>query len=84
MQTNVLDAKNRLSRLIKSAQAGEEVVIANRGEPVAKLVPLRPQAGRGSPEAILAWLEHRRMPAYARRTAKEINADIREARASWD
>ena len=39
MQVNILEAKNRLSQLIKSAQRGEEVVIANRGEPVARLVP---------------------------------------------
>jgi len=88
MQTNVLDAKNRLSQLIKSAQAGEEVVIANRGEPVAKLVAVPRKGARhaepGSPEAILGWLESRKLPDYARRSAKEINADIREARDSWD
>ena len=39
MQVNILEAKNRLSQLIKSAQAGEEVIIANRGAPVARLVP---------------------------------------------
>ena len=44
MQVNVLEAKNRLSRLLKSVQAGEEVVIANRGVPVARLVP----AGKAS------------------------------------
>jgi hypothetical protein len=31
VQVNILEAKNRLSRLIKAAQAGEDVVIANRG-----------------------------------------------------
>jgi prevent-host-death family protein len=89
MQTNILDAKNRLSQLIKAAQAGEEVVIANRGEPVVRLVPVnrkRAQVGgkRGSPEAILAWLQNRHLPAYARRTLEEIEADIQEARNSWD
>ena len=38
MQVNILEAKNRLSLLIRAAQAGEEVVIANRGQPVARLV----------------------------------------------
>ena len=89
MQTNILEAKNRLSQLIKAAQAGEEVVIANRGEPVARLVPVdrkRPAIGgqRGSPEGILAWLKNRRLPAYARRSGEEIEADIREARDWWD
>lgn len=88
MQVNILEAKNRLSQLIKSAQTGEEVVIANRGEPVARLVPVRGKAARnmepGSPQAILAWLKSHPLPDYARRTAKEIDADIQEARESWD
>ncbi len=40
MQVNVLEAKNRLSQLIRAAQAGEDVVIANRGEPVTHGGPL--------------------------------------------
>lgn len=88
MRVNILEAKNRLSQIIKAAQAGEEVVIANRGEPVAKLVPVQgkgsPHAEPGSREAILWWLKNRKLPAHARRTAKEIDADIREARESWD
>ncbi|HZP88469.1 MAG TPA: type II toxin-antitoxin system prevent-host-death family antitoxin [Burkholderiales bacterium] len=39
MQVNILEAKNQLSRLIKAALAGEEVVIASNGVPVVKLVP---------------------------------------------
>src|SRR5258707_98144 len=42
MQVNIFEAKNRLSQLIKSVQAGEEVVIANRGEPVAQLAMPEP------------------------------------------
>lgn len=87
MQANILDAKNRLSQLIKSAQAGEDVVIANRGEPVARLVPVRGKLGvkdPGSPRAILAWLDAHELPDYARRTAKELDADIKAARESWD
>ncbi len=38
MQVNILEAKNRRSPLIKAAQAGEGVVIANRSERVARLV----------------------------------------------
>ena len=33
MQVNILEAKKRFSQLIKAARAGEEVIIANRGEP---------------------------------------------------
>ncbi len=40
MQVNMLEAKNSLSKLVKAAQSGEEVVIANHGNPVARLVAI--------------------------------------------
>lgn len=40
-EVNVHEAKTHLSRLLKRVMAGEEIVIANNGEPVAKLVPFR-------------------------------------------
>lgn len=86
-QINVLEAKNRLSQLLKAVQTGEEVVIANRGEPVARLVPVRAQnrkAAKGNAGDILDWLDAHPLPEYARRSAQEIDADIEEARASWD
>ncbi len=88
MQVNILEAKNRLSQLIKSVQAGEEVVIANRGEPVARLVPVReiPAAtpGSGSARAILDWLESHSLPDYARRSTEEIDTAVEAERRSWD
>lgn len=41
MQVNVLEAKSQLSKLVKAALEGEEVIIARNGEPMVKLVPLR-------------------------------------------
>ena len=38
---NTHEAKTHLSRLLKRVQAGEEIVIANRGVPVAKLIPAK-------------------------------------------
>lgn len=35
---NIHEAKTHLSRLLKQVEAGEEVVIARNGEPVARLV----------------------------------------------
>ncbi|HEX3954540.1 MAG TPA: type II toxin-antitoxin system prevent-host-death family antitoxin [Stellaceae bacterium] len=88
MQVNILEAKNRLSQLIKSAQAGEEIVIANRGEPVVRLVPVVKTAtaakGVGSGRAILDWLSDHPVPAYARRSAEEIDAAIGDEREAWD
>ena len=43
---NVHEAKTQLSRLLARVEAGEEVVIARRGEPVARLVGCKPRARR--------------------------------------
>jgi prevent-host-death family protein len=40
MKVNMLEAKSQLSRLVKEALEGEEVVIANNGEPMVRLVPI--------------------------------------------
>ena len=40
---NVHQAKTQLSRLLEAVEAGEEVVIARAGKPVARLVPVHPQ-----------------------------------------
>ena len=37
---NLYDAKTRLSELVDRAAAGEEIVIAKGGRPLARLVPL--------------------------------------------
>ena len=38
---NVHRAKTELSRLLEAVEAGEEVIIARAGVPVARLVPVR-------------------------------------------
>ena len=45
MQVNMLEAKSQLSKLVKAALAGEEVVIASHGQPRVRLVPLQEGAG---------------------------------------
>ena len=39
---NIHEAKTQFSRLISRAQAGERVVIAKAGRPVAVLIPFEP------------------------------------------
>ena len=46
---NIQDAKTHFSRLIERVLLGEEVVIAKAGKPVAKLVPITPDAVDRSP-----------------------------------
>lgn len=45
-QVNIHEAKTHLSKLIAD---GEEVIIARYGEPVARLVPIRPHAAKRVP-----------------------------------
>lgn len=40
-EVNVHHAKTHLSKLLQRVAAGEEIVIARGGEPIAKLVPIR-------------------------------------------
>jgi prevent-host-death family protein len=39
-QVNIHEAKTHLSRLVEEVAAGEEIVIAKAGRPIAKLVPV--------------------------------------------
>ena len=43
---NTQEAKAHLSRLLERVVAGEEVVIARAGKPVARLVPIEPEEPR--------------------------------------
>jgi len=49
--TNIHEAKTHFSKLVERAAAGEEIVIAKAGKPVARLVPYKeapPQRKPGS------------------------------------
>jgi prevent-host-death family protein len=37
---NVHEAKTRLSKLLEQVEAGQEIIIARNGHPVARLVPI--------------------------------------------
>lgn len=98
MQVNVLEAKSQLSQLIKSAQAGEEVVITNWGRPVARLVPIGAPTGvpvprpadkadewlPRQPGGVAQWLEAHPLPAHLRHGALEVDAALREASDAWE
>ncbi|MCU1239802.1 MAG: Antitoxin VapB47 [Candidatus Acidoferrum typicum] len=45
-KVNVHEAKTRFSRLLRRVAAGEEITIANRGVPVARLVPIPAETTR--------------------------------------
>lgn len=89
MQVNILEAKNRLSQLIKVAQSGQSVVIANRGQPVAQLTAapsamVHAKQGRKEHGNVSLWLQTTRLPQHARRTAEEIDLELARERGAWD
>jgi prevent-host-death family protein len=43
---NIHAAKTQFSRLVDAAAAGEEIIIAKSGKPVARLAPLAGQRGK--------------------------------------
>ncbi|MGD9584115.1 MAG: type II toxin-antitoxin system Phd/YefM family antitoxin [Lysobacterales bacterium] len=87
MQINMLDAKNRLSALVKAAQAGVDVVIAKRGQPVARLIPVGKQVETRAQlieGGIVAWLEAHPLPNRLRRSKAAIAAAMDQERGAWD
>jgi prevent-host-death family protein len=78
---NILDARNNLSQLVGAATKGEDVVIAKRGVPVVRLVPvLAPQR---SAAAAALWLTTN--PAPARSTSvSDIDERIARERLGWE
>jgi prevent-host-death family protein len=94
MQVNILEAKNSLSQLIKTAQTGEDVIIANRGQPVAKLVRIsasnsgaassQASIRRAAPQGLAAWLHAHPLPVHVKRTPAQIQAALHAERSAWD
>ena len=54
---NVHEAKTHLSRLLKRAHDGEEIILAKSGLPYARLVPLKPTPLRRQPGRITGQVE---------------------------
>ena len=54
---DVCEAQNRLSELIKQAAAGEEVVVATAGRPVAKIVAYEASSEPRTPGLLAGKIE---------------------------
>ncbi|MGQ0594101.1 MAG: type II toxin-antitoxin system Phd/YefM family antitoxin [Gammaproteobacteria bacterium] len=53
---NVHEAKTNLSRLLEAATAGEEIIIARAGNPIARLVPIeKPKREPGRLKGLIQW-----------------------------
>jgi prevent-host-death family protein len=88
MQVTIPEASRRLAQLIRSAQAGDEIVISEGDTPVARLLPIAPVAAAagkaGRAHTILDWLAQHPVPPENRRSAEDIDAAIAAERAAWD
>lgn len=84
MITNLREAKSRLSRLVRLAAEGEEVVITVRGRPAARLTAFAPQETGGADRE--KWVDELLAAADAARlgpptnTSQEFWNELREER----
>lgn len=83
-QVNILDARNSLSRLVAAAAQGREVVIANRGTPVVRLVPVEAGVPLHTARQAAEWLTRNPVPAHAVRTSAELDEQIAREREGWE
>ena len=81
---SVLDARNNLSRLIADARSGIEVIITNRGVPVAQITPVAPVDAPLTGVTLVDWIESNPLPARLVRSSDDIDAQIRELREAWE
>ena len=59
-EIGAFEAKNRLSELLRRAEAGEEIAITNRGRVVARLVPPGRSFDREQARVAVARIRKRR------------------------
>ena len=67
---------------------GQDVVIAKRGEPIARLVRVHPAlasaSARPAGESLAAWPRAHPLPAHLSRSHNEIETSIRRGREARD
>jgi prevent-host-death family protein len=56
-EVNTHEAKTHLSKLLARVQAGEEIIIARAGTPVARLVPIESRVGNRQPGTAVGQVE---------------------------
>lgn len=82
MQVTIHEAKTQLSRLIAAVERGEEVIIARRSIPVARLVPIeteRPKRSLGFLAHIPVKLDGFFEPEFEREMAADFERTGRES-----
>ena len=72
MQVTIHEAKTQLSKLIAAAERGEEVIIARRDKPVARLNAVDTRAGATR----IGGLKGRKLKMTAKFDSPALNAEI--------
>jgi len=83
-QVNILEARNNLSKLVAAVADGDQVVIANRGKAVARLVRVDDGAARHTARQAGNWLTTNRVPEHASRTTADLDRQIDAEREGWE
>ncbi len=79
MEVSIREMKNNFSRYLKRVQAGEEVIITDRGRPVTRLGPV-PQVGATSLEDALERLRASHLIRPGKVVARVLAARARRPR----
>lgn len=73
IETNISTLKNELSAILRKVRKGEEVIILDRNQPVAKISKLQEAPKPQNDEALMAELERRGM--IKRATKKPVSLE---------
>lgn len=76
--TNIAELKNRLSSFLADVKRGEEILISDRNQPIAKIVPLHNTAEFSAEELALAAAGVLRLPE----TSEIDKSFLKEKRAA--
>ncbi len=74
----MLEAKSQLSKLVRAALAGEDVVIASHGRAQVKLVPIATESGLNSPGSLKATLQAETSQALDAAFSDAVDAQVRD------
>ncbi len=65
MQVSVDEAKVQLTELVRRAEAGEDIVLTRRGQPVVRLAPVKKSTDRTARRALLEAVRSSAAPKAA-------------------
>ena len=83
-KVNILDARNSLSRLVAAASEGHEIVIANRGRPVARLIAIDANEQTHTAQQAADWLVRNPVPPRIARASSALDEQIATEREGWE